>query len=110
MAEGRALFQSELNRISKLNSSDEVRFYLEFLFHMTIVGRLSWGNADSLKQVNEINHRVLNRIRDLRSEKQWSTSEYAVNSIENHVSQAPELEGAVRRAFADSFKSLESAE
>ena len=103
------MFQSERERIAELGSSDEVSFYLAFLFHMTIVGRMFWGHADHLKQVNEINHRVLNRIRDLRSSKQWSTADYAIDSIENHVSQAPELEESVRRAFVDAFDRLESS-
>lgn len=102
------MFENERKRIAELGSSDEVSLYLEFLFHMTIVGRMFWGHAEHLKQVNEINHRVLNRIHDLRSTKQWSTADYAIDSIENHVSQAPELEDSVRRAFADSFKRLES--
>jgi hypothetical protein len=103
------MFQNERNHLANIASSDEVSVYLEFLFQMTIVGRMFWGHADHLKQVNEISHRVLNRIRDLRSTKQWSTSNYAIDSIENHLSQAPELEDSVRRAFADSFKSLESS-
>ena len=100
------MFQSERERIAELGPSDEISLYLEFLFHMTIVGRMFWGHADHLKQVNEINHRVLNRIRDLRSAKQWSTSNYAIDSIENHVSHAPELEDSVRRAFSDAFKKI----
>jgi hypothetical protein len=58
--------------IYKNLEKDEVEFLLEFLFQLTIVGREIHSELECevksnlTKQLNEINHRVLNRIQALK--------------------------------------------
>ena len=100
------MFASECKKVEGLNSEQERLFWIEFLFEMTIVGRLFWGHPDELKQVNEIDHRVLNRIRDLADEDQWSSSDYVPNHLVRHVSLAPKLEESVRNALDRALKRM----
>ena len=62
---------------------------------MTLVGRQFRGHPDELAQVNEIDHRVLNRLLDLPSDEQWSYFEYVPDLVIVHASRAPRLEEPV---------------
>lgn len=87
----------------------EFEYLLEFLFQLTIYGREVHSYASSekqfvaLSQLNEINHRVLNRVRDLGSAEPWSDREYLVHMVPHHVKLGKGIEGGVgnaaRRAF-----------
>lgn len=55
----------------------EQEFLLEFMFQLTILGQLihleldGENRSNASKQLNELNHRILNRLRDLGKEDPW---------------------------------------
>ena len=91
---------------------NESNFLIEFMFQLTIFGREIHmdleGDRQSLatKQLNEINHRVLNRLRDISSENSWSDRSYVVDTISNHVSNAPFIKSRVDYCASEALSKL----
>ena len=71
---------------------DEKEFLLEFMFQLTVINRgfhfeLSGGELSSAsKQMNEINHRILNRVRDIGKPEPWCEKEYLFEMVPHHES------------------------
>ena len=87
-----------------LSLENEKEFLIEFLFELTIAYRaLRGGSPNELRQINEINHRVLNRLRDLESGEKWSTRKDTLDVIYTHLKNAPgiapEVSVASKKAF-----------
>lgn len=82
----------------------ELEYLLEFLFQLTIYGREihSYDSCENqfvaLSQLNEINHRVLNRVRDLSSIQPWSDREYLIQMVPHHVKLGKGIESGVSNA------------
>ena len=93
----------EAEEIEQEIADSEHQFLIYFLFEMTLVGRQFQGHSDELTQVNEINHRVLNRLLDLPADEQWPYFEYVPDLVMVHVSRAPRLEGPVRTALKRAY-------
>ena len=79
----------------------ELEFLHEFMFQLTILGRLvhidleDESKLQALKQINELNHRILNRVRDLGNEESWCKKEYLIRMVSHHISLAPKIESGV---------------
>ncbi|MEC4725165.1 hypothetical protein HWQ46_06310 [Shewanella sp. D64] len=90
-------------------SNQEEKFLIELLFELTISYRaisIEYKENDityALKQVNELNHRILNRLRDLKNEEPWSTKEETVEMINHHIKLAPYISGWVGTAASKAF-------
>lgn len=96
-----------IERIQKLNPETELRFLEAFLLGLTVGARLLCSkHPDSnerlriLSQINEINHRLLNRVSALRGGDVFFTVEYSWHAVEEHFDGAPGL-GEWVVAFAD---------
>lgn len=100
-------------RLRQIPADREIDFLLEFMFELTIVlrgapifprWRLGRRARMSVSMLNEIHHRILNRIRDLRNGENWSSPNYVPEMVVYHVRQAPNLIGyigaALERALA----------
>ena len=80
---------------------DEMKLLLEFMFQLTIFGReihmdlVGEKQSSATKQLNEINHRVLNRLRDISSESSWSDRSYVIDTVSTHISNAPFIKSRV---------------
>lgn len=98
------VFTKEQELIADLGGDAEISVWLDFMFQLTIAGRSFANDARELGQINEVNHRILNRIRDLRDGEKWSTAEYTIGMIEEHVSTAPAIHGHISRAFRVALK------
>lgn len=87
--------------------SEEENFLVEFLFELTILYR-HIGATESegevghgLRQINELNHSILNRLRDLRQGEEGVATESVIEAVESLASYIPGLvERAAERAFA----------
>lgn len=98
----------------ELKRSEEEAFLIEFLFNLTVAYRTVFSSVgeDSeaiqfgLKQINELNHRLLNRLRDLRAGEKWSTQQSTVEIVEHHVKLSPIISGCVGRAASDAFHKI----
>ena len=94
-----------------LKNEEEQAFLIEFLFCLTICYRTVFSIEEEepadiqfgLKQINELNHRILNRLKDLRTGEDWSTQKDTVEMIEHHVKLSPIISGWVGRAASDAF-------
>lgn len=93
------MFPKEEEFIFAQETETEISVWIEFLFQLTIGGRSFTNQSPELEQINEINHRVLNRIRDLRDGEKWSSVEDTFEMIGRHVSSAPTIVGSVSRAL-----------
>jgi hypothetical protein len=101
-------------RYLSLERSEEEIFLIEFLFNLTVAYRTVFSSEgeDSaeiqfgLKQINELNHRLLNRLRDLRAGEKWSTQQSTVEIVEHHVKLSPIISGWVGRAASDAFNKI----
>lgn len=97
-----------------LKRSEEETFLIELLFNLTVAYRTVFSSEgeDSaeiqfgLKQINELNHRLLNRLRDLRAGEKWCTQQYVVEMLEHHVKLSPIISGWVGRAVSDAFNKI----
>jgi hypothetical protein len=97
-----------------LERSEEEVFLIEFLFNLTVAYRTVFSSEgeDSeaiqfgLKQINELNHRLLNRLRDLRVGEKWSTQQSTVDIVEYHAKLSPIISGWVGRAASDAFNNI----
>jgi len=92
----------------------EEEFLIHLLFELTIAYRSVSSDEkedcnhiqDGLKQINEINHRVLNRIRDIRQNGDWFTKESTWEMIEHHINLSPLISGWVKRAIKNAFNKI----
>lgn len=82
-------------------SSSEKEFLLEFMFQLTIVGRQLHSELEgeplssASKQMNEINHRVLNRIKGIEDEGSFFSKEYLLEMVAHHVNLSPVISNGV---------------
>ena len=90
----------------------EEEYILEFLFQLTISYRALYEEEQTqeivygLKQINELNHRLLNRVRDLRKGEQWSTKEDTIEMIKHHINLAPIIKTSVGHAAFSAFEKV----
>lgn len=99
------------DRLRKIPPDKEIEILEDFLFELTIAIRSvfpieqmeSETSIQGLRMINEINHRVLNRIRDLRAGRN-ALPDYVAEMVTHHVRQAPAIAGwvgtALERALA----------
>lgn len=84
---------------------------IEFLFELTILYRYIGANepegkvVHGLRQINELNHSILNRLRDLHQGEDQVTEESVIEAVE---SLAPCIPGLVDRAAERAFAGLQS--
>ena len=85
-------------------------FYESFAFNLTIASRL-WSDpklsdaeiVGQLKWLNEIQHKVISKIRHIRSSSDtWSESEF-INMVMGYVEQNNRIRGEVALAIKDSY-------
>lgn len=88
---------------------NEEVYLIEFLFQLTIVYRDLNESLEgderkvTLAQINEINHRILNRVRDIRAGEKWTTRSATSERIRAHCEEAPKLKGLVKYASEQAF-------
>ena len=94
------------------NPEKERRYLLELLFELTIVFRdqqittAGENRMEALKQINEINHRVLNRIRDIEAGEKWTSRESTGQRILSHLDKAPNLKPMFKWASERALESI----
>ena len=94
------------------NPENEKKYLIELLFQLTIVFRdqnesLSGDERRiSLVQINEINHRILNRIRDLGVGETWTTRKATGERILKHLERAPKLSPMFKWASEKAYTSV----
>lgn len=101
-------------RLRQIPSEGEIDVLLEFMFQFTIVLRGAkiappwrWRSKSTIEvaMINEIHHRLLNRVRDLRNGEKWSSADYVPDMVIHHVKQAPMIAkyvgAALERALAN---------
>ena len=111
MRHGDCVISNFGKRYLGLKRLEEETFLIEFLFNLTVAYRTVFSTEDEnsgdiqfgLKQINELNHRLLNRLRDLRTGEKWCTQQYVVEMVEHHVKISPIISGWVGRAASDAF-------
>jgi len=91
----------------------EKEFLLEFMFQLTIIGRQLHSElkaeplSSASKQISEINHRVLNRIKGMDGSDSFFNKEYLMKMVPHHVGLAPEIDDGVvyaaKKAYAKSY-------
>lgn len=99
-------------RLRQIPVEKEEEVLEEFLFELTIAFRavrsIEGLQGDdlikALRMINEINHRVLNRIRALRTDRQSSFPDYVAEMVTHHVHQAPVIAGWVGAALDRALK------
>lgn len=95
-----------------MNPEDERKYLIELLFQLTIVFRdqnetLSGDERQtSLVQINEINHRILNRIRDLDQGEKWTTRKATGDRILKHLENAPKLAPMFKWASEKAYENV----
>ena len=84
---------------------------MAFLFNLTVAYRsLSDDFAtdkealDNLKQINEINHRVLNRLKAITGNDTFHTREAMPQRVAHHVSLDPKIASNVAFAASRAFE------
>ena len=89
------------------------RLYLvELLFQLIIVfcdqneSLKSEDRLISLVQINEINHRILNRIRDFEVGEKWTTRESTGKKILRHLERSPGLSSMFKWASDTAYKKV----
>jgi hypothetical protein len=99
------------DRLRQIPADKEIEILEDFLFELTIAFRSIFPIEElesetliqGLRMINEINHRVLNRIRDLRAGRD-TFPDYISEMVTHHVCQAPAIAGwvgtALERALA----------
>jgi len=101
--------ENKISKFEKLYSAivqNEEDFLIELLFELTISFRVlneEKGSIRNLSQINEINHRILNRLRDLKSGENWSSKNYLVDNINRHVKSAPDISGYIGAAISRAY-------
>lgn len=111
MTQKGTIIESFESKYLGLGQSEE-EYILELLFQLTISYRALFEGeqckdiAYGLKQINELNHRLLNRVRDLRNGEQWSTKEDTIEMIKHHVMLAPIIKTWVAYAASKAFEKV----
>ncbi len=96
--------------ITALDSDNKCRFYEAFAFELTTASRL-WSEpelgsdeiVDQLKWLNEIQHRVIAKIRNIRSSTDSWPEEQFISMVAGYVDQNPAIGGAVTYAIKNSY-------
>ncbi len=97
-----------------VRSNDELKLLEEFVFELTIVGRAVCHSEiisrdeqlNGLKQINEINLRVLNIILQIQKGETWPNKEGTWDMICNRVKREPHIASWVESAMIRSLYSL----
>ncbi len=97
-----------------VSPKDELKLLEEFVFELAITGKaICTGEVMSrdekltgLKQVNEINLRVLNIVSQIRNGDTWSNRESTLDMICNHAKRAPHINHWVGNALIRSLQSV----
>ncbi|MEM7165874.1 MAG: hypothetical protein AAF581_10440 [Planctomycetota bacterium] len=83
-----------------MSLAEQVTTWQRFLLQLTVFGgRCYSSDAPTMAQINEINHRVLNRVLDIQNAEKWTSTEGTFDMIRHHVGLAPALESAVEHAL-----------
>ena len=93
-------------------AENELDFLLEFMFQLTILGRQiaidfeGENRVQAFKQLNELNHRTLNRARVIGVSDPWCTKKYLSEYVVHHVGLAPYIEAGVNYAAVQALSKL----
>lgn len=97
--------------IAALSRSDKIRFYIVLARDLTIATRMIWADlhlsdaerVEQMKWVNEVQHRVINRLADLHGDYGTWTEQQVWDVIWQHLAQdratAAHVRGALKRAY-----------
>ncbi len=96
--------------IAALDSEKKCRFYESFAFELTIASRL-WSEpklgceeiVDQLKWLNEIQHRVVAKIRHIQTSTDSWPEEQFISMVAGYVEQNRAIGGAVTYAIKKSY-------
>lgn len=96
--------------IAALDSEKKCRFYESFAFELTIASRV-WSEpklacdeiVDQLKWLNEIQHRVIAKIRHIRASTDTRSEEHFISMVAGYVEQNRAIGGAVTYAIKKSY-------
>jgi len=100
--------------ISELPSQLKILYFETLAHNLTIAGRGVWSNekftcdqkVNGMKWLNEIMHRVLNKLIDERRNICSFSENDFINIVIQHVKQCPEIQGDIAWAFKDSYKTI----
>jgi len=93
-------------------AGNEESYLIEWLFQLTIAYRDLSDSLEgeernvALSQINEINHRILNRVRDLKNGEKWTTRESTAERMLHHCNIAPKIKSLVKYASEQAFKAV----
>ena len=91
---------------------DEELFLLQVLFQLTIAFRCIQSESQTengyqkLKQINEINHRILSRINALKVGSDYPSRESLVRQISNHINNVPDISCLIRHSWEQALAKL----
>jgi len=96
--------------IDALSEAQKLRFYEAFAFELTIASRL-WSDPnldntdiiDQLKWINEIQHRVIAKIRNIRSSTDSWSEEQMISMVSGYVKQNLGIRSAVAYAIKNGY-------
>ena len=98
-----------------IEDSRETDFLIAFLFNLTVAYRSLSSEYRSendaitnLKQINEINHRVLNRLSAISGTDKFHTREALPQSVAHHVNLAPQISTDVAFAAERAFEQCQA--
>jgi hypothetical protein len=97
-----------------VKKNDELRLLEEFVFELTVAGRAVClsetisrdKQLSGLKQINEINFRVLNIILQIQKGEIWPNKKGTWDMISNRVKREPNNSSWVESAMIRSLQSL----
>jgi len=97
--------------VGSFSPEEKIVFYTSFANRLTIANRVVWSNkeinladqVEQLKWLNEIMHRVLNRLLAHQQGDVRDDEENTWNMIKHHVSQSPAIGGYVSLAINESY-------
>ncbi|NRB42099.1 MAG: hypothetical protein HRU20_27125 [Pseudomonadales bacterium] len=99
------------DKYMELGAKEET-FIIEFLNQLTVAYRAVNEEASDedklfgLQCINEMNHRLLNRYRDLQTGESWTTKELTIELVEHNIKLAPCISGAVGYAASHAFEQV----
>jgi hypothetical protein len=104
---GPSVIEEAIIRMKGTPPEKELECLEAFLYALTIAARIAISKTPAaerrwqiLANVNEINHRVLNRVRALRGEDDFFTIEYTWKAVGEHARVDAHLEAWVEGAIA----------
>jgi len=97
-----------------VSTKDELKLLEELIFELALAGKaICTGEVLSrdekltgLKQLNEINIRVLNIVSQIRNGDSWSNKESTFDMIHNHAKRAPHVSHWVGNAIIRSLQTV----